>query len=125
MAINTHDPRPQARIRTSSGANNTEPVGPYVDRALTRRNVDNGVVAEPLPPRSGLTTLGGIRNFYAEDAAKEIDSEVPAENVGVTAPPHSGNSWKIADDAAGVPRGRDYYRNGGMHGQDYLGNQGN
>lgn len=125
MSVNSHDPRPQARIRTTSGTNQTEPVGAYVDRSLTKRNIDNGVVEEAHPPRSGSTTLGDIRNFYAADAKTEIENtDAATENVGVTPPPNSPNSWAIEDDADGIPRSRDYYRNDGMHGQDFLKNQG-
>lgn len=121
MAVNPHDPRPQARIRTTSGVNATEPRNAYVDQSLTRRNVNNGNVAEAHPPRSGSTTLGDIRNFYANDAQVEIENTAAAiENTNVNPPPNSPNSWPIEDDAAGIPRSRDYYSNEGMHGQDFF-----
>ncbi len=43
---------------------------------------------------------------------------------GAVPPPHAPNSWPIEDDAAGIPRSRDAYREGGMIGQDFLDNQG-
>ena len=125
MAVNPHDPRPQAKIRTTSGTNATEPRNAYVDQSLTKRNIDNGDVEEAHPPRSGSTTLGDIRPVYANDAKTEIQNTAAAtENANVDPLPNSPNSWAIEDDEQGIPRSRDYYRNEGMHGQDYLNNQG-
>lgn len=115
------DPRPQAGIRTYSGPNATEPTGPYVDKALTTRNVDNGVVPDTFPARTSAKDLGNGRRFYAEDRVSEIDqTAAAAENADVAPPPNSGNSWKIADDAQGFPRSNDFYGNGGLHGKNYL-----
>jgi hypothetical protein len=105
-----HDPRPQASIRTTSGADQTEPVGPYVDRSLTKRNPANDdAPASYSPEKSGSTTLGEIVVYD-----KPGTDHTPGDQ-GATVPPHSPNSW--------TP-GRDYYKNNGMVGQDFTQNQG-
>ena len=121
MAVNANDPRPQATIRTVSGTNGTEPRGAYVDQALTVRNPPTTTIADD-PPKSGSTTLGNIRRFYAADKTEEIEQD--ATNPGVDPPPHSPNKWLIADDADGIPRAADPYRNNGLHGRTYLNNAG-
>lgn len=121
MAVNANDPRPQAVIRTTSGTNGTEPRGAYVDQALTLRNPPTATIT-PDPPKSGSTTLGNIRRFYAEDQVEEIDQT--ATNPTVDPPPHSPNKWLIEDDADGIPRAADPYRNEGLIGRDYLNNAG-
>lgn len=60
-----------------------------------------------LPGKSGSTTLGNIRPFYAEDKVKEIDQDASND---VDPPPTAGNSWEV---------GHDLYANGGG-GRDYL-----
>ena len=116
------DPRPQgAPPVTQGGTNRTAFRGPYVDQGLTLRNPPD-VAITPTPAKSGSATLGGIRNFYANDRAHEIENT--ATNPDATAPEHAGNRWQIEDDSAGIPRSRDFYRNNGMIGQDFLMNQG-
>jgi hypothetical protein len=118
-------PAPQTEVITTSTVNNTARIGAYTDRTITRRNVQPTVpVPGPNPPRSGSKTLGNIRRFYAEDKVEEKDQNAAAtENVGVLPPPHSPNSWKIRNDAQGVPRSRDYYSNNGLIGQSFFDNQ--
>jgi hypothetical protein len=112
MATNPNDPRPQAKIETVSSNNLTAARGAYVDTSLTRRNGSSTPDAI-LPLKSGSTTLGNIRRFYAENRAEEIDATVGDQ--GAVVPPHSPVAWKP---------GRDYYKIDGMVSQDFYKNQG-
>lgn len=104
----TEPAAPQTEVTTVSTTNNTARRGPYTNRDITKRNsVETAAAATPL--KSGSKTLGNIRRFYAEDKVEEADQN--ASNPGVTAPPHSPNSWQ---------RGRDPYANGGMVGQTFY-----
>jgi hypothetical protein len=94
-------------------ANEAARPGPYVDTSITRRNVDNGVVPEAGPARSGSRTQGNIRRFYAEDEVEEVDSH--DTHPEVDPPAHNPNKWVF---------GRDPYANNGMVGQEYFNNQG-
>lgn len=92
-------------------ANEQARPGPYTDVSLTRRNVTNPTAVPQGPARSGSHTQGNIRRFYAEDQVQEVDS-TPTNDVDP--PPHSPNHWAF---------GRDYYKNNGMVGQDFMRNQ--
>lgn len=117
MATNSHDPRPQAVIRTVSGTGETEPRGPYVDQSITTRNPPDATLPDD-PLRSGAKTLGNIRRFYAEDQVEEVDQD--ATNPAATPPEHAPMGWAIETTDDGISRSRDPYRNAGMIGQDFL-----
>ena len=120
------DPRPQAQITTVSGPNMPAPPDPYVDSNITRVNVVSGPLASTYPP-TNLSLLGTPtdRQIYASDGLPAVDVTIPAANSSVQPLPSSGNSWPIVDDAAGIPRGRDVYRNNGMIGQPFFNHSAN
>lgn len=115
MAVNPHDPRPQAAIRTVSGTEDTEPRGAYVDQAITTRNQTDKVIT-PDPVKTGASDLGNVRSVYAEDQVDEIDQD--ATNPGVDPAPHSKPKWEIETTADGISRAKDPYRNDGMISQN-------
>lgn len=92
--------------------------GPYKDPGLTRAgDPDPNQVSTAAKPDTA-DKLGRVTIYDAEGTNQE-----PGDQGAVT-PPHSPTHWSIEDDAAGIPRSRDYYRNGGMIGQDFIDNQG-
>lgn len=83
--------------------------GPYTDVSLTKRNVTNPSAPEPLPARSGSTTLGETKIYEPSGTNHEPGDQ------GAETKPHSPVAW--------TP-GRDPYAVDGAKGQDYLKNQG-
>lgn len=115
-------PAPQTDLITSSGNNKPARVGPYTDRSLTKRNATGTAVTDQ-PPASGAVPKS-VRPVYATDKQTEIQAtEAATENAGVAPAPQAGNKWKI-ETVDGVSRPRDFYRNEGVIGEDYLNNGG-
>ena len=109
-------PAPQSEVIREAGANKGPRKGAYTDPNLTTRNAEETAAPSDLPAKSGSTTTGGIRPFYAGDQATEIENtDAAVENAGVAQPPHSPNSSRMRNGAR-----RDPYANSGQ--ADYLDN---
>lgn len=117
-------PAPYTEVKTTGGDNASPRLNAYVDPALTKRNAVSTPAASDLPPKSGSTTLGGIRPVYANDKNTELqNTEAATDNQAVDPPPHAPNK-PVGSVRNGQFRARDPYSNDGMPGQDYLKNQG-
>jgi hypothetical protein len=99
----TFDPRPQAQIQTVSTTRNQAFRGPYVDQAITYRNVTN----------SPVTPFPSARNSTAPVTVYDI----PGVNHDPSNPARDMPAAKVA----WVP-GRDPYKTDGMVGQDFFKN---
>lgn len=104
MATDPNDPRPQVVINTVGGSRRAEPRGPYVDQALTTRNLAGqaSTAVDPLDEKN----LGEVHVY---DPAGRQKSGFPEQ----TPLPNSPVAWR---------NGRDYYKNNGMVGQDFFKN---
>jgi hypothetical protein len=129
MASQYNDPpAPYTEVVTASGPNEVARINAYTDRNLTKRNVVQP--AGTVPGRDEVLKTGSavgqadpqgdIRRYYANDKAQEIENDGPW--IPQDPPAHAPNSWPITTDAMGIPRSRDFYRNGGMVGQEFLDN---
>jgi hypothetical protein len=129
QAVTNDPPSQEIVINTSSAKNRKARPNPYVDQSLTLENVDSSPAAAlDVPPASGSTTTGWVRQVYANDQLPEIQNDEAAEdNTGVPAlPPIDPPGWGIETDTsipgAPITRSRDPYRNNGM--DPYMQNNG-
>lgn len=104
---------PQAEVITTTTNNATARVGAYVDTSLTKRNIDNGAFDpdDEGPLKSGSTTLGDIRRYYANDKAEALDSADGSHEAPVS----------LQDVRGGLVHGRDPYANSGVSAMPPLG----
>ncbi len=104
MALDPNDPRPQIVTETVGGTLRTEPRGPYVDQALTKRNLQGQVstAVNPLDEKN----RGEVKVYRpAGWQGSGFTTKTPL--------PNSPNSWRV---------GRDPYAIDGMVGQDFTKN---
>lgn len=110
MANDVNDPRPQAADADATGGlRRTEPRGPYVDQAITVRNLEGQAGEEA-------ATFPAYNNDLEQ---VPVYDQAGTKKSGFTAqpqPPTSPNSWRP---------GRDLYANGGGVGQSFLNNPNN